>query len=92
MFGMIGKFTTVPGKRDEVMSLISGASASMPGNLVYLIAADAQDPDVIWISESWESEESHANSLQIHEVREAITAAMPMISGVETVAKTVPLQ
>ena len=92
MFGMIGKFTTVPGKRDEGMTLISEASASMPGNLVYLIAADAQDPNVIWISESWESEELHANSLQIPEVRAAITAAMPMISGVETIAKTVPLQ
>jgi quinol monooxygenase YgiN len=90
MFGLIGKITTIDGRRDEVITAIATGSDSMPGNLLYHIAADTDDPNVIWITESWDNEAAHQASLQIPSVRSAIQRAMPFIAGVESVARTSP--
>ena len=55
----------------------------MPGCLSYIIAKDTEDENVVWITEVWEDEASHHNSLQLPSVRHAITKAMPLIAGFE---------
>lgn len=91
MFGMIGKFTVVSGRRDEVIGYLLASTGAMPGNIAYLVAADAEDPDTIWVTESWENEQFHQESLTLPEVRSAIAQAMPLITGAETVARTIPV-
>jgi quinol monooxygenase YgiN len=46
-----------------------------------VVAKDPEDPDAIWITEVWESRESHAASLKIPSVQEAITKGRPLIAG-----------
>ena len=72
MYGLIGKMTTAPGKRDEVIAILVGVAANMPGCLSYIIAKDIKDADAIWISEAWDSKASHDASLSLPSVKATI--------------------
>jgi quinol monooxygenase YgiN len=90
-FGMIGKIKAKPGTRAELVAILSGGTGAMPGCLAYLIAEDAADPDAIWITELWASKESHAASLQLPAVRDAIAKGRPLIAGFDLSAETRPV-
>ncbi|MFY0665079.1 MAG: antibiotic biosynthesis monooxygenase [Natronospirillum sp.] len=90
MIGFINKITAQTGQRDEVMRLILQGSSNMAGCHSYIVAADAEKPDDIWITEVWEDAEAHQASLKNPAVRQSIEQAMPMIAGFESVATTVP--
>jgi quinol monooxygenase YgiN len=51
----------------------------MPGCRLYLVAVDETDPDAVWVTEVWESEDAHTASLQLDRVKEQITRAMPIL-------------
>ena len=90
-FGMIGKIKAQPGKRDELVAILGSGTSAMPGCLAYLIAEDAKDADAIWITEIWDGKESHAASLALPSVKEAIRQGRPLIAGFELSAETRPL-
>lgn len=91
MYGMIGKMATAPGKRAEVISLLLQAVKAMPGCLSYIVAQDPSDENGIWITEVWDSKDSHDASLSLPEVRKSIAAARPMITGVSNNVITTPV-
>lgn len=91
MYGLIGKMTAVSGKRDELAGLLIEGTAAMPGCLSYIIAADAADSDALWITEVWDSEESHRASLSLPSVQTAIAKGRPLIAGMSDRVETVPL-
>jgi quinol monooxygenase YgiN len=91
MYGMIGKMTTATGKRAEVISLLLLAVNAMPGCLSYVVAQDTADENAIWITEVWDSKDSHDASLSLPEVKKAIAAARPMIAGFSNQVITTPL-
>ncbi len=90
-YGTIGKIVAKPGQREALVAALSEGSGAMPGNRAYIVARDAKDPDVIWITESWDSKEAHAASLQLPQVRAAIRKGMPLIAGFETIAEVEPV-
>ncbi|MDI4645964.1 putative quinol monooxygenase [Cohnella hashimotonis] len=82
-FAMFGKLTALPGKRGELadMMLASGDTLSgMDGCIYYIVHEAEEEPDVLWITELWESREAHAASLQNEQVRELIGRCMPLIA------------
>jgi quinol monooxygenase YgiN len=81
MYGLIGNFTSQPGKRDELIALMLQGVGDMPGCLSYVIAKDPTDADKLWITEVWDSEASHKASLQIPAVAATIKLAMPLIAS-----------
>jgi len=81
MYGLIGKMLAVPGQRSALIEILLESSAEMPGCLAYVIAADAMDPDAVWITEVWDSRESHAASLSLPAVQQGIARARPIIAG-----------
>jgi quinol monooxygenase YgiN len=91
MYGLIGKATCVAGKRDELIAILVQDLGMMPGCLSYIVARDSKDPDAIWITEVWDSKESHAASLQLPAVRAAIAKGRPLIAnfGEQTVTEPV---
>lgn len=91
MYGLIGKIRAVPGKRDELAGILARGVEAMPGCLSYVVAADAGDADGLWVTEVWDSAESHKASLQLASVRELITAARPLIAGFAQRFETMPL-
>jgi quinol monooxygenase YgiN len=91
MYGMIGKMTAAAGKREEVISLLLRAVKAMPRCLSYVVAQDATDENGIWITEVWDSKESHDASLSLSEVKNSIAAARPMIAGFSSQVITTPI-
>ena len=91
MYGMIGKITAVPGQRDALAQLLLSGSAGMPGCLSYVVSEALKDPAALWVAEAWDSKESHAASLAIPAVRDAIAKARPLIAGFDTAAELKPI-
>lgn len=91
MYGLIGKMTAVEGKRDALIAVLLEGTKEMPGCLSYVVAKDPADATTIWISEVWDSRESHAASLSIPAVREAVTKGGPMIARFELSIETEPV-
>ncbi len=91
MYGLIGKMKTVPGQRDAVIALLREGTQAMPGCLSYVIALDPTDADAIWITEAWDSAESHRASLGLPAVQAAISRAKPLIAGFGERFETIPV-
>ena len=91
MYGLIGQITAIDNKRDELMALLLEGTKNMPGCLSYVIAKDNEDDNAIWITEVWESRESHAASLNLPAVQEAIGRGKPLIAGFGQRLETEPV-
>lgn len=81
MYGLIGKMHVVAGAREELMAILVAGVGGMPGCLSYVVAEDAGDPDAIWVTEVWVSEDAHRASLELPSVRDAIARGRPLIAG-----------
>ena len=91
MYGIIGKMLTTPGQRDAFTTILLGGVADMPGCLSYIIAKDPTDENALWITEVWDSRESHAASLQLPAVKDAIARGRAMIAGFGDRTETIPI-
>ena len=91
MFGLIGKLSTVDGKREALIDILLAGTQNMPGCIQYIISKDLSDETAIWISEIWESEDAHKTSLTLPAVQDAISKGRAFIAGMEHVAKTKPV-
>jgi quinol monooxygenase YgiN len=82
-YGYNGSMKTKSGHRDDVVSiLLAGADGlRAAGCALYVVSVSDADDDTIWINEVWESKEHHDASLQLPEVKAAISKAMPMLTG-----------
>lgn len=84
-YGYSGKFVAQPGKRDELVEILLDAARALESNedcIQYLVSI-GDDPDAVWVKETWTSKEAHDASLEPEEVKEAIRRAMPLIKGIE---------
>ena len=91
MFGLIGSMSAASGRREDLMAILTEAVNDMPGCLSYVVAKDAADPEKIWITEVWDSKESHDASLSLPAVKKAIAAARPLIAGFGAQTVTTPV-
>jgi quinol monooxygenase YgiN len=78
-----GSFVTQPGRRDEVVALLTrpGDLKDELGCLLYEVGVDSEHPDVVFVIELWRSAADHQASLQLDSVKAAIAEAMPMFTG-----------
>ena len=81
MYGIIGQMTATDGNREKLIDILLNGTKEMPGCKLYAIAADTSDEAGIWITEIWDSEESHKASLQLPSVQAAIAEGRAMIAG-----------
>ena len=91
MHGLIVKMKAVPGKRDALIAILLEGVNEMPGCLSYVIAHDPADPNAIWITEVWDSQESHKASLSLPAVQRAISRGKPLIAGFGERFETKPI-
>lgn len=90
LYGLIGQMKCAPGKRGEMIAVLSDGTGAMPGCRSYIVAEDATDADAIWITEVWDSKQAHAASLKLPAVQAAIAKARPIIAGFGHRFETVP--
>jgi quinol monooxygenase YgiN len=91
MYGLIVKLTTVAGKRDELIAVLRESAANMSGCLSYVVAKDAVQEDVVWVTEAWDSQASHDASLSLPAVKAAIPRAKRIVANFERIAVTRPV-
>lgn len=91
MYGLIGKIETTADGRDPLAALLLDSAREMPGCLSYVVAEDPEDPNALWVTEVWDSEESHAASLTLPAVQEAIAKGRSLIRGFSERHVTRPL-
>jgi len=91
MYGLIGKISAVAGQREALAAILLDGTRQMPGCLSYVVAADPTDADGLWVSEVWQSRESHQASLSLPAVQAAIAQGRPLIAGFSHRTETTPL-
>ena len=70
-YGRLGTLRARKNKGDELLKILLEASktvTNVKGCHVYLIGRDTNDKDVICVTEVWDSNEDHKNSLKLDEV------------------------
>ena len=93
MYGLIVKLTSARGRREELIEVMGGDdSHTIPGCLSFIVAEDAADGDVLWITEVWASEASHRASLEAPALKEGMKEIDSLIAGYEKVATTRPVE
>jgi quinol monooxygenase YgiN len=82
-YGYIGSMRTREGYRDVVIEILLGGADGLreAGCQLYAVGTDLADADMIWVSEIWDSREQHDASLQLPETKDAISRAMPLLTG-----------
>ena len=82
-FANVGTLGTLPGKRDEVIAILTRPNEELlsAGCLLYEVGTNSEEPDTIFVAELWQSADAHNASLQLASVRAAITEAMPLLTG-----------
>jgi quinol monooxygenase YgiN len=82
-YGYLGTMRAQPGLRDEVVgALVAGADAlTAAGCQLYVVSVNEDEPDRIWVNEVWGSKAQHDASLALPEVKAAIVATMPKLTG-----------
>lgn len=94
MYGLIGKLKTHPGQRDQLIDhLLRGAEIlrDLEGCYLYVINAATDDPDAVWVTEAWRSQDDHRASLNNEAIRAIITSARPLLAGAPEGFEVVPL-
>jgi quinol monooxygenase YgiN len=91
MYGLIVKMTIAAGKRGEMVRILSESATAMPGCFSYVVAEDSTDPNVLWVTEVWESAASHQASLSLPAVQNAIPRAKEIVVQFERIAVTNPI-
>jgi quinol monooxygenase YgiN len=81
MYGLIGKMMAREGQRDALLAILLNSIHDMPGCRSYVVARDPTDPNAVWVTEVWDSPESHRASLTLPAVKAAIEKARPLIAG-----------
>ncbi|WP_439593124.1 putative quinol monooxygenase [Microbacterium sp.] len=83
MFANIGHLGTLPGKRDDLVALLTRPSAELGeiGCLLYEVGVSEDEPDTVYVAELWTSAEAHRASLALPSVIAAISEARPLLSG-----------
>ena len=82
-FANVGSLGVQPGRRDEVVAILTRRSDDLAdaGCLLYEVGVNDDEPDTVYVVELWESADAHRASLQLPSVKAAIAEAMPMLSG-----------
>lgn len=91
MYGIIGKMLAIPGKRNELTTILLEGTKDMPGCLNYVIANDASDDNALWITEVWETQQAHTKSLSLPAVQAAIDKGKPLIASFAERFETAPI-
>ncbi|MFL5958593.1 MAG: antibiotic biosynthesis monooxygenase [Solirubrobacterales bacterium] len=86
--GRYAKATAKPGRGDElarVMLEVASSLQNTPGCELYVVNRDAADPDVVWVTEIWRSQEALDASLEAEGAQEQIARVRDLVRGFERI-------
>ncbi len=83
-YGLHGKLKATEGNAEQLANILLEAArlvSSADGCHLYFVSRDQSDEDIVWVTEVWDTEANHDNSLKVEGVRELIARAMPLLAG-----------
>ena len=87
-YSLLGKFSVLEGKREQMVDILLDAAESM-NDLVYCehyqISISEDEPNSVYVYEVWSNEEAHQASLALDSTQTLIKKAKPMITGMERI-------
>jgi quinol monooxygenase YgiN len=87
MFGVCGRMTTQPGRRDEGVDLIregARAGGNASGLIAYSVIATLEEPDTIWVTELWTDKAAHDTTTHSEPVRTVTQQIGALLTGPPT--------
>jgi quinol monooxygenase YgiN len=93
-FGLHGKLIARPGERDALVQIMLTAArlvSDAPGCQIYFVSTSTTEPDTIWVTEVWRSEEDHKASLTLPAIKDLITKGRPLLAGAPEQIFTTPV-
>ena len=94
MYGRHGSFQAHAGKGQLLASLLLEAAELLQDNedcLLYVVERSSEEPDSVWVYETWRNKEAHSASLQDPRVGELISRARPLIAGMSDAQEFIPV-
>ncbi|TFE00569.1 putative quinol monooxygenase [Jeotgalibacillus salarius] len=88
-YSLFGKFIVQEGKRDLLADILLEAAESMKDLdecEVYLVSMSENEPDAVYVYETWDNEEAHQASLSLEATQTLISRAKPIIAGMERIS------
>ncbi|MFI2207155.1 putative quinol monooxygenase [Streptomyces sp. NPDC020192] len=83
MFSVYGRMTALPGRRDELITLLLDgfrAGGEDSGLLAYSINTAFDDPDTIWLTQLWIDKETHDAVTRSDPVTAATRRVFPLLA------------
>ncbi len=83
-FAMFGKVVAKVGRRDALVDLLLEASrllAPLAGCQLYIVNIVPAEPETVWVTELWRSQEDHDASLKMDSVKALIARAVPLMAA-----------
>ncbi|MCP2165018.1 putative quinol monooxygenase [Goodfellowiella coeruleoviolacea] len=83
-FGLYVKFVARPGQRAALVDVLltaAGQTGAVPGCQLYVVNESVTEPDVVWVTEVWDSQAEHDASLTAPGAAELIQQALPLLAG-----------
>ena len=83
-YGCYVKFTAQPGQRAALVVQLLQAAASAgqaAGCALYIINTSPTEPEVVWVTEVWDSQEAHDASLTSEAAQATIKQVFPLLAG-----------
>lgn len=84
-FGCFVKFTAQPGQRDALIKHLLYVATEVPkvatGCDLYLINTSPTEPESVWITEVWKSQEEHDASVNVEVAQETLKHIIPLLAG-----------
>ncbi len=82
-YGLFGKFTAIPEKRDELVAILLKAADMLEKNndCIQYIVSTSDEPNIIWVNEIWNNKAAHEASLDPADIKALIKSAMPLIAS-----------
>lgn len=81
---LLNRLTAKPGQRARVVEILIESGKLFDDNpacLLYLVSESVDDPDLIWVTDLWTSEQEHLEALGQPEFRPFIDEAVPLLVG-----------
>jgi quinol monooxygenase YgiN len=83
-YGCYVKFTAQPGQRDTLVEHLLSAAAGLSeaaGCELYIINTSPTEPESVWVTEVWRSQQEHDASLTTPGAQAMIAQVLPLLAG-----------
>ncbi|HEY8719029.1 putative quinol monooxygenase [Pengzhenrongella sp.] len=82
-YGLFGKFTAQPDRRDDLVTYLLQAAKLLERNsgCIHYIVSTSDEPEAVWVWEVWTDVAAHDASLEPEDIKALIQEARPLIVG-----------